>query len=204
MTKLTAQGITNEKIQKFSKYLEIATRETERCSQIVSNLLTFSRKSSLAFESVDVKNLIHRCTLISRHKLELQNITLSVNVEPDIPFIVADTNQIQQCIINLIFNAIDAMPDGGTIDLSAQFDSATNKVTIHVEDTGTGIDPNALPHIFEPFFTTKKEGYGVGLGLSTVYGIMERHNGAVRVDRTIRKGTRFTLEFNTLANEKSG
>jgi PAS domain S-box-containing protein len=201
MAKMVTRGITHDKIQKFSKYLEIATRETDRCSHIVSNLLTFSRKSSLAFAPVDVKTLIHRCTMISQHKLELQNISLSVTVAPDIPCIMADNNQVQQCIINLIFNAIDAMPDGGSIDLSAQYDAEKNKVTIVVKDTGTGIGTQDLPHIFEPFFTTKEEGYGVGLGLSTVYGIMERHKGAVRVDNSMSRGTRFILEFNVLANE---
>jgi signal transduction histidine kinase len=139
--------------------------------------------------------------MISQHKLELQNISLSVTVAPDIPCIMADNNQVQQCIINLIFNAIDAMPDGGSIDLSAQYDAEKNKVTIVVKDTGTGIGTQDLPHIFEPFFTTKEEGYGVGLGLSTVYGIMERHKGAVRVDNSMSRGTRFILEFNVLANE---
>jgi len=182
MTKIIKKGLTAEKTEKFSKYLDIATQEIARCSQIVSNLLSFSRKSSLSFEPVDVKELIHRCQLICQHKLELQNITLSINVDSDIPFIMVDTNQIQQCVINLIFNAIDAMPDGGTIDLLAQYDSEAPKVTIHVKDTGTGIEPKDLPHVFEPFFTTKDEGYGVGLGLSTVYGIMEHHNGVVLVE----------------------
>ncbi|MBC2713943.1 MAG: response regulator [Desulfobacteraceae bacterium] len=201
MTKIITKGLTPEKIEKFSKYLDIATKETARCSQIVSNLLTFSRKSSLSFEPVDVKELIHRCTLISQHKLELQNITLSVSVDSDIPFIMVDANQIQQCLINLIFNAIDAMPDGGTIDLLGKYDSEKQKAIIYVKDTGTGIDQKDLPHIFEPFFTTKDEGYGVGLGLSTVYGIMERHNGSVLVESAPGKGTQFILEFNTLAKE---
>ena len=210
MAKIINKGIKQDTTEKFSKYLDIATRETSRCSQIVSNLLTFSRKSSMSFEPVDVKELIHRCTLLSQHKLELQNITLSTSINPDIPAIMVDANQIQQCIINLIFNSIDAMPDGGTIDLVAENhlnnqsgdQSGNHKVTIYIKDTGSGIDPKDLPHIFEPFFTTKEEGYGVGLGLSTVYGIMERHNGVVLVDSTPGKGTRFILEFNDLADEQ--
>ena len=156
----------------------------------------------MSFEPVDIKELIHRCTLLSQHKLELQNITLSTSIDSDIPAIIVDANQIQQCIINLIFNSFDAMPDGGTIDLVAKNHSKDHRVTIHIQDTGSGIDPNDLPHIFEPFFTTKEEGYGVGLGLSTVYGIMERHNGVVLVESTPGKGTRFILEFNDLADEQ--
>ncbi len=204
MTRIMTKGLDDQKIEKFSKFLEISTKETERISQIVSNLLTFSRKSSMSFEPVDVTELIHRCTLLSQHKLELQNISLSVNVAPDIPFILADANQIQQCIINLIFNAIDAMPDGGKIELLAQFNATDKKVTIHVTDTGTGIKSEDLPRIFEPFFTTKAEGYGVGLGLSTVYGIMERHSGTVRAQSSPKEGTRFILEFNVLAEKQSG
>ena len=201
MAKIIQKGSLNERAEKFSKYLDIATKETARCSQIVSNLLTFSRKSSMSFESVNVKELIHRCTLLSQHKLELQNITLSTSADDNIPDIMVDANQIQQCIINLIFNAIDAMPDGGTIDLSAKHDTVTKKVFIQIKDSGTGIDPKDLPHIFEPFFTTKEEGYGVGLGLSTVYGIMERHNGTVHAENLKSKGTGFTLTFNNLSDE---
>jgi signal transduction histidine kinase len=94
----------------------------------------------------------------------------------------ADANQLQQCIINLIFNAVDAMPAGGTLTLAGRHLQQENKVTICVRDTGQGIHEEDLPHIFEPFYTTKKEGYGVGLGLSTVFGIMEHHKGTVTVE----------------------
>jgi two-component system, NtrC family, sensor kinase len=202
MAKIINKGLNQDTTEKFSKYLDIATNETSRCSQIVSNLLTFSRKSSMSFDAVDVKELINRCILLSQHKLELQNITLSTRVDKAIPDIRIDANQIQQCIINLIFNAIDAMPNGGNIDLAAQNDSNNHKVNISVKDSGSGIDSKNLPHIFEPFFTTKEEGYGVGLGLSTVYGIMERHNGTVHAESSQIKGTIFTLTFNSLHGDK--
>ena len=114
-------------------------------------------------------------------------------IDPKIPVVQGDINQLQQCIINLIFNAIDAMPDGGTLALSGGFETISRRVTIHVKDSGTGIPEKDLAHIFEPFFTTKQEGYGVGLGLSTVYGIIERHKGSVEVDSRVGKGTEFRL-----------
>ncbi|THB78611.1 MAG: response regulator [Desulfobacteraceae bacterium] len=200
--RLMAKGLekaTFEKREKFAKYLDISMNETDRVSRIVSNLLTFSRKSAISYEAVNVKDLIGRCALLSQHKLELQNILLHVDVEPDIPDIRADANQIQQCVINLLFNAMDAVQSNGEVGLSASFDRSKERVLIHVKDTGAGIPEQDLPYIFEPFFTTKDEGYGVGLGLSTVYGIMETHGGAVRVENTSKSGTHFVLEFNTLA-----
>jgi signal transduction histidine kinase len=102
---------------------------------------------------------------------------------------------LQQCIINLIFNAIDAMPQGGRLRLEAQRSPGGNEVTITVTDSGAGIPAADLPHIFEPFFTTKAEGYGVGLGLSTVFGIMQRHKGAVTAKNVAGKGAAFTLHL---------
>jgi two-component system NtrC family sensor kinase len=87
------------------------------------------------------------------------------------------------------------MPDGGALEISAGVDLSKNEVFIQVKDTGPGISPSDLPHIFEPFYTTKSEGYGVGLGLSTVYGIMERHHGSVQVESLVGKGTTFTLKL---------
>lgn len=199
MARGVEKGLTEERKEKFAKYLEISITETGRVSRIVSNLLTFSRKSAISYEAVNVRDLIERCALLSQHKLEMQNIVLHVAVEPHIPDIRADGNQIQQCIINLVFNAMDAVKNDGEIRLSATHDPAKGQVCIHVRDTGPGISEQDLPYVFEPFFTTKDEGYGVGLGLSTVYGIMENHGGAVRVAHTSSRGTHFVLEFNTLA-----
>ena len=166
----------------------------------MSNLLAFSRKSAISYEAVQVKDLLERCARLSSHKLELQDIKLHLNVDPDIPAILADANQIQQCVINLIFNSLDAIRNNGNVWLSASFDAHKKQVEIHVKDTGKGISKEDVPNIFEPFFTTKDEGYGVGLGLSTVYGIMENHGGAVRLKETSTKGTHFILEFNNLAD----
>ncbi len=196
MIKILSRGkITDEYIEKFSNYLNVIEKETARCSQIVSSLLTFSRKPDIEFENVSVEELVKRCIILSRHKLELSNIKLETKVPCDIPDIKGNYNQLQQCIINLIFNAIDAMPQGGTLKVEAGYNPSDRIVTISVSDTGTGIDEKDLPHIFEPFFTTKDEGYGVGLGLSTLYGIIEHHNGMVDVDSKKGTGTTFYLRF---------
>jgi len=180
---------------KFKQHLALVESETRRCAQIVSGLLTFSRKSPPAFTRVQVDDLVHRCIQLSQHKIQLSRISKTVSISPSLPPVIGDFNQLQQCLINLLFNAVDAMPDGGTLDISADADLPRKEVFIRVKDSGPGIPPSDLPHIFEPFYTTKNEGYGVGLGLSTVYGIMERHHGSVQVESRAGEGTTFTLKL---------
>jgi PAS domain S-box-containing protein len=190
---LSRGPLAEDRRDKFLGYLNLMENETNRCSKIVSSLLTFSRKSPPSFGQVRMEDLFDRCIILSKHKLELQNIQLVSEINSGIPPVNGDFNQLQQCVINLIFNAIDAMPDGGTLYLSGAYDPAKKHVVIAVKDTGPGIPQTNLPHIFEPFFTTKREGYGVGLGLSTVYGIMERHNGSVKVESEPGQGATFRL-----------
>jgi PAS domain S-box-containing protein len=194
MGRLLQQGdVTGERRDKFSRYLNIAETETARCSQIVSNLLSFSRRSPAAFAPVDITELMQRCILLSQHKLELSHIRLETRMQPGLPAVEGDFNQLQQCLINLIFNAIDAMPQGGTLTLEAQAGGRTQTVSIRVKDTGPGIPPEHLSSIFEPFFTTKSEGHGLGLGLSTVYGIVERHHGTIEARNPDGGGALFEI-----------
>lgn len=196
MTRIMRRGpLPEDRREKFMTYLDLVESETDRCSHIVSSLLAFSRKSPPAFGEVVIEELLNRCMALSRHKLELQNITIVPEIEPNIPKVIGDFNQMQQCVINLIFNAIDAMPDGGTLTLEARYAPPVGNIDIVVHDTGHGIAKDDLPHIFEPFFTTKNEGYGVGLGLSTIFGIMERHKGTVDVHSDPGQGATFTLHF---------
>ena len=196
MTRILRRGpLPEDRREKFMRYLDLVEAETDRCSHIVSSLLAFSRKSPPSFGPVQVNELLQRCIALSRHKLELQNIELVSRIEPDLPGVQGDFNQLQQCVINLVFNAIDAMPDGGTLTITGNHDRAENRVKISVADTGHGISDRDLPHIFEPFFTTKKEGYGVGLGLSTIFGIMQRHDGSVDVQSREGEGATFTLQL---------
>ena len=196
MIRIVNRGtLVEDQREKFKEYLEVVENETDRCSKIVSNLLTFSRKSPVAFENISVADLIDKCVVLSQHKLELQKIRLEIAIQSSIPSIEGDFNQLQQCILNLIFNAIDAMPRGGVLSLSAEYDTSEQSVRIIVKDTGYGISEEDLPYIFEPFFTTKDEGYGVGLGLSTVYGILEHHKGTIKVESSLDEGSTFTIKI---------
>jgi two-component system, NtrC family, sensor kinase len=196
MTKILRRGpLPGDHRKKFIAYLGLVENETDRCAHIVSSLLAFSRKSPATFGRIEVEELIQRSMALSRHKLEMQNIRLEQSIAPDLPAVRGDFNQIQQCIINLVFNAIDAMPQGGTLSIQGHADRETGKVKIQISDTGQGIAEADLPQIFDPFYTTKMEGYGVGLGLSTLFGIMERHHGSVDVKSRPGKGATFILSL---------
>ncbi len=184
-----------EKIQKFLSYLSLVESETSRCSKIVSNLLAFSRKSEMKFAEIDMGDLLKRCVMLSQHKLTLQNIQIKTESDPAVPPIWGDFNQIQQCMINLIFNAIDAMPEGGILAISSSFEAGEGMVRIAVEDTGCGIAEEDIPYIFDRFFTTKDEGKGIGLGLSTVYEIIDRHKGSIDVKSKQGEGTTVTINL---------
>ncbi len=196
MRRILGQGaLTEDRQEKFKHYLDLVENETSRCSQIVSSLLHFSRISPPAFGPIQINELLSRCVLLSQHKLELSNIRLESSIPENLRPIKGDFNQLQQCVINLIFNAIDAMPDGGTLNLDCHHDPERNLVIVVVKDSGQGIPHEDLPQIFEPFYTTKKEGYGVGLGLSTVYGIIDRHKGSITVDSQPGEGAAFMIEL---------
>ncbi len=132
---------------------------------------------------------------MTRHQLELANVVCTVDL-PSAPFTAwGDYGQIQQCLLNLIFNAIDAMPKGGTLFIKGGEDETTGFIWLEVTDIGQGIDSENLQHIFEPFFTTKTAGKGVGLGLAMVYGIIHEHQGVIEVESTPGKGTTFRMKL---------
>jgi len=127
--------------------------------------------------------------------MELASIKVATDFDADRLTVWGDYNQLQQALTNLIFNAIEAMPDGGTMTIRGGVDQAAAQVWIEVTDTGEGISAENLPYIFDPFFTTKAEGQGVGLGLSMVYGIILDHRGTIAVDSPPDGGTTFRIEL---------
>lgn len=188
-------SLSAEQIQKFNKYLELMESEVSHCSDIVSSLLAFSRKSKLEFGDVNINDLLQKCIILSDHKLTLQSIQIKTILYPEIPKITGDFNQLQQCILNLVFNAADAMPDGGQLTIESSFNSEKRLVQIMVADTGCGIAKRDLPKIFDPFFSTKEEGQGLGLGLSVAYGIIARHKGVIEAESEPGKGTVLTIKL---------
>jgi len=202
MLKIIKRGSLDQKNQeKFQRHLTLVESETHRCSKIVSNLLAFSRKSELQLNDMNINELLDKCVLLSQHKLMLQNIQIKTDLEPDIPKVLGDFNQIQQCVINLIFNAIDAMPGDSTLTIISSFDPDKEMVEIKVADTGYGIADKDLHQIFDPFYSTKTEGQGLGLGLSVVYGIIDRHKGTITVESEPGKGAVFIISLPALKGE---
>ncbi|MBZ5497603.1 MAG: HAMP domain-containing histidine kinase [Acidobacteriia bacterium] len=174
--------------------LELITSEVQRCGNIVKNLLLFSKRQVGEFGLVPVADLVDKAVRLMQHHFKISNVNFQAEIATPEATLMCDENQIQQALIALFVNAVEAMPQGGDLKLTAMRD-ASGGIRMDIADTGAGIAAEDLPHLFEPFFTTKKEGKGVGLGLSVVYGILERHDGTVSVRSEPGKGTTFTLTF---------
>ena len=160
-------------------------------ARIIKNLLNFARNpSESTFFQTDLKESLQSIISLIEYKLKNLNITLEINLSPLKP-IWAQEERLQQVFLNIILNAIDAMPNGGS--LSLELSQLDNLAVVKIADTGTGIEAQHLPHIFDPFFTTKGLGKGTGLGLSISYAIIQEHEGRITVDSEPRKGSTFSI-----------
>ena len=173
------------------------SKELERCGNIVSGLLSFSRESTIEYNILDLNEVLEAVLTLTQHKMKLQNIQLIAKLSPKPLFAKGDANQLQQCFLNLIFNAISAMPNGGELHVISKQDKAQKKACIEIRDTGYGIPEETLDHIFDPFFTTKEGGEATGLGLSIVYGITKNHGGNIKLTSKVGEGTSVVLDFPT-------
>lgn len=187
--------LSDEDLNKIDHYLDLSFREALRCGIIVKNLLTFARPKSLEAKILDLNEIVHTILALANHQMELANIRCKTDL-PGAPFTAwGDYAKIQQCLLNLILNAIDAMPEGGTITITGKSNEPSNFIWLEISDTGHGIEPKDLEKIFEPFYSTKIDGKGVGLGLSMVHGIIREHGGLVEVDSEPGKGTTFIIKL---------
>jgi two-component system, NtrC family, sensor kinase len=175
----------------LEEYLGLIKSEAFRCKSITTGLLDFSRVRVGERNPIDVAEILRSSANLISHQNRAANIDLAVEAEDGLPLVNADAGQIQQAVIALATNAIDAMPDGGTLTFRATADR--NRVSIEVEDTGVGIPTENLSKIFEPFFTTKGVGEGTGLGLAVCYGIITEHGGRLSVRSNPGRGTTFSI-----------
>ncbi len=180
-----------ETLKQFEGWLELTVREAERCGAIVSNLLSFARQQSVEPRRLDLCELMQRILMLTGHRMQLSGVTTEIALPGGALEVVGDATQIQQCLTNLVFNAMDAMEGGGVLSVTAGGDAA--EAWVEIRDSGPGIPESVLPHIFEPFYTTKNDGHGVGLGLSMVHGIVQEHGGHIDVDASTGRGARFRL-----------
>ncbi|MEK6754666.1 MAG: ATP-binding protein [Bacteroidota bacterium] len=184
-----------DEVQQTIDDIELIQRETDRCGTIVNNLLLFSKKQVGEFVLVPVKQIVDKARQLVQHHFDISNVRFEANFPEQEVLLLCDENQIDQALVSLFVNAVEAMPGGGKLRVEVTQGSGNGDVSILVEDTGVGIAADDIERVFEPFYTTKKNAQGVGLGLSVVYGIVERHGGRISVDSTVGKGTRFTMKF---------
>lgn len=190
--RMNTPSLTEEQKNEIVGELTMIADETARCGNIVKNLLLFSRKKVGEFKENNIRTLVEQSTKLIDHHLKMNNISLRQTFGDDIPLVVCDAEQIQQALLALEINAVEAMQNEGMLEISVRKISE-QELQILISDSGSGIRDEDLPHIFEPFYTTKKEGKGTGLGLAVVYGIIERHNGRIEAVSEINKGTTFTI-----------
>src|ERR1022692_461324 len=192
-----------EKREETMQCLDLIAAESRRCGELIKNLLSLSRTAPMNVQSTDLREVIDRSLLLVRHQLEIGGIELQLKLAQNLPRMSFDPAQIEQVLLALIVNAIDAMPRGGNLWLETQLSLDEKEVEIRVRDDGAGIAPDVLPQIFEPFMTTKENGRGVGLGLAISRGIVERHNGRIEVKSELGRGTTFTVTLPSQAPEAS-
>ncbi len=175
------------------KTIERIVKQTFRASEIVNNLLNFSRTGAAEFVEVDLNSVLEETLTLVQHPLKTARVNVIKNYKEQLPPVLGSITRLQQVFLNLFMNARDAMPNGGMVEVRTA--AQNGSVEVEVTDTGTGIPPENLHRIFDPFFTTKASGRGTGLGLSVSYGIIKEHAGKVDVRSTPGKGTSFRLEF---------
>jgi len=173
--------------------LDLIADESRRCGDLVRNLLTFSHTSPMNVQTTDINTVLDRSVRLIAHQLELIGVELHRDLLEDLPPIQCDPGQIEQVLLALIMNAIDAMPRGGNLWLSTRLREDATELAIQVRDDGSGIPAEILPQIFEPFLTTKETGKSVGLGRAVSQNIVEGHRGRIEVQSEFGKGTTFTV-----------
>jgi two-component system NtrC family sensor kinase len=204
---MQGKGPGPEKLDSIRKYLKTMETEVSRCGEIVGNLLEFSRKSGTAAEEVDVSDLVERTLFLIGHKLRLQQISLEKDFSTDVPPVTCDADQIQQALLAILMNAMDAMPDGGVLKVGTRLggpgEAGERCVEIEITDSGVGIPPEIKGRLFDPFFTTKQDKESVGLGLAVVQGIVKSHHGNIDVQSEPGKTTFvMTLPQHTAVREE--
>jgi two-component system, NtrC family, sensor kinase len=177
--------------EEMSGSLDLIASESKRCGELVRNLLSFSRVTPMNLEWCELNQVIDRCVRLVQHKMDMGGIQLNLAVAAELPPVHCDPNQIEQVVLAIVINAIDAMPQGGNLWIGARLEN-TFSIELIIRDDGIGIPDEHLSHIFEPFYTTKESG-GSGLGLAISQTIVERHGGSIAVQSVVGQGTSFRI-----------
>ncbi len=178
--------------------LEVIEKEALRARAIVRDLLGYARQTSSVIEQTQINEAIESVLPLARRRAEMQRVTISSHLDPHLPPILADVNELKQVFINILNNALDAMPKGGEVEVRTREvtgNGTGSRVEIAFQDQGVGISDEHLMKIFDPFFTTKEDGKGTGLGLPITKRIVERHGGTIQVSSKLGQGTCFTIHL---------
>jgi two-component system NtrC family sensor kinase len=180
--------------EKFLGLIKAISDSVNRCRTITHRLLGFARRMDVQHEEIDLNDTIREVIEFLDKEVLYRNIKLDTHLKEDLPRIVSDKGQLQQVFLNLINNAIDAVPDGGVIAVSTEV-KGRDIVRVTIMDNGQGIPKDTIKNIFEPFYTTKGKGKGTGLGLSISYGIIKRLGGDISVESEVGEGSTFYVEL---------
>jgi two-component system NtrC family sensor kinase len=183
--------------------LEIIIKQTLRCRETVKGLLDFARQSAASVSPTDINSTVDKTLSLLQNQSIFQNVRTVRKFKPDLPKALIDPGQLQQVVVNIALNAVDAMEEEGTLTVETDTDQRAQEVWIRFSDTGKGIPDEILNLIFEPFFTTKKVGEGTGLGLSIVHGIVTRAGGRVEASSS-PEGATFTVRLPIAQEVKDG
>jgi len=183
-------------LEDLREYLGLIRSEAFRCKSITMGLLDFSRTRNADHVTINLADVIRSAVRLLSHQKRSPFVTFEVVIADDLRPVSGDPGQLQQAIIALATNALDAMGDSGVLTIVSRNEG--NKVVVEVNDNGVGIPPENLPKIFEPFFTTKEIGRGTGLGLAVCYGILTEHGGTLDVQSTVGSGTTFTINLSAV------
>ncbi len=175
--------------------LETIVNETTRCKRIVRGLLDFARETELQEVTSDINDILQEALRLIENQALVNNVEIIGRFDEHLPEIMVDRGQIQQVFVNILVNAIDAMPDGGALRVSSNMTADRRFIAVEFADTGYGIEPENIGRVFDPFFTTKDASRGTGLGLSVSYGIVTRHNGSIEVESAVGEGSTFTVRL---------
>ena len=173
--------------------LQLIVNETQRCAAIIRQLLEFAREGQPEHRLNNILEVVQRALALVEHQALFHHVRVITEFEDQLPVICCDSNKMQQVFLNLLINAAEAMPAGGTITIRASTTPDGSSVVLEFADTGSGIAPEHLGRVFDPFFTSKEVGRGTGLGLSVSYGIVHRHHGEITVQSELGQGTTITI-----------
>ena len=175
--------------------LAVVMKQTNRAGRIVKDLLEFARQSEPEMRILNINDVLRKAIAITTHPAELQNIRLVTNLAPELPDLQGDSDKLQQVFVNIIVNALQAMPEGGELTVGTRLAEDSKFMEIEFSDTGCGIPQEHLSKLFDPFFSTKSTGEGTGLGLSVSLGIIQRHSGTINVKSKVGEGSTFIIRF---------